>query len=205
MVFRNWDNKLQTWIDSQVYHSERHITIRHHRQNIMYSGVHILLDFMLWILVNCLCSVFSSNYSSHLIFVLCVFVLSLFCWYFICVLHAVFPFACFFYYKEMFPFVCIKFKLYIYIERREKKIVQNKKKLEILFILCRKTSEKIDWIRWHVVARIQFNFSDGNKLLIETNRLINRKLFLWRIFMQIPYIYHTIQSDSQCFIQCQSI
>lgn len=78
MVFRNWDNKLQTWIDSQVYHSERHITIRHHRQNIMYSGVHILLDFMLWILVNCLCSVFSSNYSSHLIFVLCVFVLSLF-------------------------------------------------------------------------------------------------------------------------------
>lgn len=128
MVFRNWDNKLQTWIDSQVYHSERHITIRHHRQNIMYSGVHILLDFMLWILVNVLYSVFSSNYSSHLIFALCVF---LCCLFFvdiiICVLHAVFPFACFFYYKEMFPFVCIKFQLYIYIERREKKIVQKKK------------------------------------------------------------------------------
>lgn len=128
MVFRNWDNKLQTWIDSQVYHSERHITIRHHRQNIMYSGVHILLDFMLWILVNCLCSVFSSNYSSHLIFVLCVFVLSLFLLillFVFCMLF--FHLHVFFYYKEMFPFVCIKFQLYIYIERREKKIVQNKK------------------------------------------------------------------------------
>lgn len=59
--------------------------------------------------------------------VVCICAVSFFVDIIICVLHAVFPFACFFYYKEMFPFVCIKFKLYIYIERQEKKIVQNKK------------------------------------------------------------------------------
>lgn len=49
--------------------------------------------------------------------------------------------------------------------------------MEILFILCRKLVRR--WIEFDGMLLRAFNsiFRDGNKLLIETNRLINRKQF----------------------------
>lgn len=69
--------------------------------------------------------------------------------------------------NAMILFVNVKFQLWIFTERKK-----FKKKKFFSFHVVRR------WIEFDgMMLRIQFNFCDGNKLLIEMNRLLNRKLY----------------------------
>lgn len=164
-----------------MYHSERPLTSS--TISWILCAYIILCCESLWIVYVPYIS--HQSYSSHFTWFLVLFshtffsVLFLLLLFVFCVLH-VFHLL-FQQRKKSFSFCVHKIPtlcIFIYW-MRDRKINEQKtkKKVEILFILCRKLVRR--WIEFDGMLLRAFNsiFRDGNKLLIETNRLINRKQF----------------------------